>query len=64
MLRAENEAAQISNRIADERARLGGIDAADISMGELLDYRSRLSRAARTVIDPNNAQIGFYYSRI
>ena len=64
VLRAENELAQISNRIADERARLGGMDAAEISMGELLDYRSRLSRAARNVTDPNNAQLGFYYSRI
>lgn len=64
VLRAENEMAQISNRIADERARLGGMDAAEISMGELLDYRSRLSRAARNVTDPNNAQLGFYYSRI
>jgi len=64
VLRAENEMNQISNRIADERARLGGMDAVDISMGELLDYRSRLSRAARNVTDPNNAQLGFYYSRI
>jgi hypothetical protein len=64
VLRAENEMTQISNRIADERARLGGMDAVDISMGELLDYRSRLSRAARNVTDPNNAQLGFYYSRI
>ncbi len=64
VIRAENELAQISNRIADERARLGGMDASEISMSELLDYRSRLSRAARNVTDPNNAQLGFYYSRI
>jgi len=64
VLRAENELGQISNRIADERARLSGMDAAEISMSELLDYRSRLSRAARNVTDPNNAQLGFYYSRI
>lgn len=64
VLRAENEAAQISNRIADERLRLGGMEASEVSIGELLDYRSRLNRAARNVIDPNNAQMGFYYSRI
>tara|TARA_B100001059_G_scaffold236295_1_gene286032 strand:- start:3411 stop:7385 length:3975 start_codon:yes stop_codon:yes gene_type:complete len=64
VLRAENEATQISNRIADERLRLGGMEASEVSIGELLDYRSRLNRAARNVTDPNNAQIGFYYSRI
>ena len=40
------------------------MEASEVSIGELLDYRSRLNRAARNVIDPNNAQMGFYYSRI